>query len=379
MSTLVQAAATVTPMATDASKPTLLGLSLDELKALAVSMGHPAFRGEQLHHWLYVFCVRDFDAMSNLSKGFRQELAARFRIGSLTLASKQKSSDGTCKYLFRLEDGNVIESVHMYFEKRDSHSLCVSTQVGCAMNCSFCATGKMGLTRHLSTAEIVEQYVYIQHDSGAELKNVVFMGQGEPLHNFANTVKALRILNVSAEVGMRRMTVSTSGVVPQIDALAAEGLPITLAVSLHAPDDETRNKIMPINKRWPLATLMPALHRYFDATHRRLTIEYIMIEGVNDTVDHAHRLAHLLKGLRCNVNLIPYNPIDAQLPNGVEFRRSSRAAIESFRLALGEQYESKVTVRLERGVDIDAACGQLANAYKEAHEVSGIVEAAARA
>lgn len=354
--------------ATEAREP-LMGKTLEELKALAVELGHPAFRGQQLHHWLYVFCVREFEAMTNLSKAFREQLAERYCIGTLEIVSRQRSNDGTHKYLFKLADGNVIESVLMHYEERDNYAMCVSTQVGCAVGCSFCATGKLGLKRHLSVSEIVEQYVLLQSDSGKEIRNVVFMGQGEPLHNYQNTVKALRILNASAEVGMRRMTVSTSGIVPQIDALAAEGLPITLAVSLHAPDNDTRTQIMPVNKRWPLEALMPALHKYYKATNRRLTMEYIMIDGVNDTQEHAHKLGKLLHGLHCNINLIPYNPISTSLPGVPDYKRSKRESIRAFQTILTEQYKRKVTVRLERGADIDAACGQLANRYHEGKAV----------
>ena len=236
------------------------------------------------------------------------------------------------------------------------------------MNCSFCATGKLGLTRHMTTAEIVDQYVFVQNDSGVEIRNVVFMGQGEPLHNYTETVRAIRILNNSAEVGMRRMTVSTSGLVDAIDRLGTEAFPITLALSLHAPDNETRNQIMPLNKKWPLEKLIPALHRYLGHTGRRLTMEYIMIDGLNDTPQHAHKLGKLLQGLKTNVNLIPYNPISKDLPNLPQYKRSRREAIEVFARIVMEQYHKKVTIRVERGADIDAACGQLANRYHQAKE-----------
>jgi 23S rRNA (adenine2503-C2)-methyltransferase len=341
----------------------LIGYTLKELEQLVVEMKQPAFRAAQLHHWLYVSCARDFDAMNNLAKDFRIQLAAKFTVGTLALHSKQKSSDGTIKYLFRLADGEVVESVLMYFERRNTYSICISTQVGCAMNCSFCATGKIGLKRNLTPAEIVEQYLFVQQDCGKEIRNVVFMGQGEPLHNYDNLVASLRLLNTSAEVGMRRMTVSTSGLVPAIEKLAAEEFPLTLAISLHAPDDETRNQIMPLNKKYPLAQLLPALRKYVEATHRRLTIEYILIDGLNDTDAHAHALGKLLKGLMANVNLIPYNPISTDLPNCPDYKRSTRAAIRHFSDVLF-QYGKKVTVRMERGTDIDAACGQLANRFK---------------
>jgi 23S rRNA (adenine2503-C2)-methyltransferase len=359
---------TIEPLELPAPKPALIGKTMDELKALVKEMGHPAFRGEQLHQWLYVHCKRDFAEMNNLSKSFRAELAERFQVGVLELVSRQVSKDGTRKYLFKLPDGEVIESVLMHYEDRDSYAICLSSQVGCAMNCSFCATGKLGLTRHMTSAEIVDQYVFVQHDTGAEIRNVVFMGQGEPLHNYDETVKAIRILNNSAEVGMRRMTVSTSGLVDAIDRLGTEIFPITLALSLHAPDNETRNQIMPLNKKYPLEKLIPALHRYLDHTGRRLTMEYIMIDGLNDTPQHAHNLGRLLHGLKANVNLIPYNPISKELPNLPNYKRSRREAIELFQRIVQEQYFKKVTVRVERGADIDAACGQLANRYNQSKE-----------
>jgi 23S rRNA (adenine2503-C2)-methyltransferase len=351
------------------SLPPLIGKTQAELVDLFTEMGHPRFRAEQVHQWLYVKCVQSFDEMLNLSKGFRQHLAERFQIGTLQIASKQVSEDGTVKYLFQCADGNVIESVLMYFEERGSYALCVSTQVGCAINCSFCATGKMGLKRHLSASEIVEQYVQVQADSGKEIRNVVYMGQGEPLHNYENTVKSLRILNESCEVGMRRITVSTSGLVDHIDKLAEEEMPLTLALSLHAPNNEIRSRIMPINKRWPLETLIPSLERYLASTNRRLTMEYIMIDGINDQPEHAHQLGQLIQHLKCNINLIPYNPIAKDLPRAVDYKRSSNNAIRTFMMILLDRYHKKVTVRLERGVDIDAACGQLANRFQADKEL----------
>lgn len=345
-------------------KEALLGKSWDDLRALAQEMGEPKFRADQLHHWLYVRCLRDFDAMTNLKKSFRDKLKERFDIGVLTIAEKQLSQDGTCKYLFRLTDGRVVESVLMYFEERGTYAVCLSTQVGCAVNCDFCATGKLGFSRHLSVAEIVEQYLYVQGDSGKEVRNIVFMGQGEPLLNYDNLMQAIRILNISAEVGMRHITISTSGIVPGIEALAKEDLQLTLAVSLHAPDDETRNRFMPINRKWPVARLMDALHQYVDDTGKRLTIEYILLAGVNDQPSHAHSLGKLLQGLKCNVNLIPYNPIFA----GDGYERPSRNASYRFRdIVTG--YGKKVTIRVERGVDIAAACGQLANKRQPALSV----------
>jgi 23S rRNA (adenine2503-C2)-methyltransferase len=341
------------------AKPALVGMSHGQLLALCQTLDEPAFRAAQLHHWLYVKSVRQFERMTNLAKPFRQKLAQHCRIGSLQLFQRHHSQDGTVKYLFRLDDGRVVESVLMHFDERQTYAACISTQVGCAVNCGFCATGKLGFTRNLTIGEIVEQYQFLQADSGKEIRNLVFMGQGEPLLNYDNLIGAIRVLNQSAEVGMRRMTISTAGIVPKIEALAEENLQATLAISLHAPDNATREQIMPITKKWPLEVLVPALHHYVARSGRRLTVEYILLAGCNDSTRHARQLAELLQGLRCNVNLIPYNPIASDLGQDA-YHRPSRAAIYAFREVVAASGK-KVTIRVERGVDIGAACGQLAN------------------
>ena len=359
MNALLQSAITPTnPLDRPENTPLepLLGKSMDELRALVKALDEPAFRAEQLHQWIYVHCVREFEQMTNLKKSFRDKLSAHYQVGSLTVAEKQVSQDGTTKYLFRLPDGQVVESVLMYFEERGTYAVCLSTQVGCAVNCDFCATGKLGFKRNLSISEIVEQYVYVQADSQKEVRNIVYMGQGEPMLNYDNLLSATHILNKSAEVGMRHITISTSGIVPRIYDLAEADLQLTLAVSLHAPDNATREAIMPINRKWPLEELMPALHHYVSTTNKRLTIEYILLAGVNDQASHAHDLGKLLQGLKCNVNLIPYNPIG----DSYGYKRPSGNAIHRFK-DIVSTYGKKVTLRVERGVDIAAACGQLAN------------------
>jgi 23S rRNA (adenine2503-C2)-methyltransferase len=346
--------------------PSLVGHTHEALYRLMQSLGEPKFRADQIHHWMYVKGVRHYEAMSNLAKSTRLKLAERFpSIGCLTLNTREISQDGTQKFLFRLADGKVVESVLMPYQERGTVSACISSQVGCAVNCSFCATAKLGFTRQLSVAEIVDQYLYVQHLAGVEVRNIVFMGQGEPLLNLENLLPAITLLNQSAEVGMRRMTISTAGVVPGILRLAEESFPLTLAVSLHAPDDETRSGIMPINKKWPIAELIQSLHYYSRQTGRRLTIEYILIKDVNDSASQAHQLAQRLKGLKCNVNLIPYNPIaPVLLPiEGANLKRSTPQAIHQFQQIVSS-YGRKVTIRLERGVDINAACGQLANQHQ---------------
>lgn len=340
--------------------PALIGHDLSQLETLVQSLGEPKFRAKQLYSWLYVKHARDFETMTNLAKSLRAKLQEAYEVGQLTIAQKQVSQDGTIKYLFQLADGQRVESVLMYFEERDAYSVCLSTQVGCAVNCDFCATGKLGFKRHLTAAEIVEQLQFILHDTRANVRNVVFMGQGEPLLNYDPTLRAIHLINQACEIGMRHITVSTSGIVPTIERLANEKLQLTLAVSLHAPDNETRSKIMPINQKYPLETLMPALFSYTRDTGRRLTIEYILLAGINDSPEQALALRQLLRGLRCNINLIPYNPIG----DGYGYQRPTRAAISAFSQVVSQGPQT-VTVRLERGADIAAACGQLANAHTQ--------------
>ena len=348
-----------------AQKSTLIGKNLRVLESLLQEMDEPKFRARQLYSWIYVHNAREFDAMSNLAKSLRQKLTERFTVGTLQIIEKQVSTDGTIKYLFGLPDGQQVESVLMYFEERDVYAVCLSTQVGCAVNCDFCATGKLGFKRQLTAGEITEQLLYIRHDTGAEVRNVVLMGQGEPLLNYDNTLEAIFLINQAAEIGIRHITLSTSGIIPGIERLADKNLQLTLAVSLHAPDNETRLKFMPITQKYPLEELIPALHRYVDKTKRRVTIEYILLAGVNDTPSHAEELNVLLKGLHCNINLIPYNPIGEQYG----YQRPSRAQIYGFRDILMKG-RPKVTVRLERGADIAAACGQLQNVVQPAQSAS---------
>jgi 23S rRNA (adenine2503-C2)-methyltransferase len=336
------------------SKKNLIGLTLADFEALVSELGESKFRARQLHSWVYVHTVRDVEAMTNLSKPLRDKLAQQYRIGSLALANKQVSSDGTQKYLFQLDDGQKVESVLMPFE--DSYAVCLSTQVGCAVNCDFCATGKIGFKRQLRADEIVEQLLFIRHDSGLDVRNIVLMGQGEPLLNYDEVLKAIRLINTSAEIGMRHITLSTSGIIPAIDRLAEEGLQLNLAVSLHAPNNEVRNRFMPINRKYPLEKLLPCLKSYVAKTGRRITIEYILLNGINDSIELASELNAQLKDIKCLINLIPYNPIGEQYG----YERPSRNRVEAFRREL-KKGRHTVTVRLERGADIAAACGQLHN------------------
>jgi 23S rRNA (adenine2503-C2)-methyltransferase len=291
--------------------------------------------------------------MTSLSKDFRKTLNEKTIISPISIQKKQVSNDGTVKYLLELEDGLTVETVLMRFDNRPNLSACVSTQVGCAVNCAFCATGKIGFVRNLKAYEIVEQILTIQRDLGVQVTNVVYMGQGEPLLNYDEVIKSLKVINTELEIGHRRITLSTSGIIPQINRLAQENRQITLAVSLHAPNSEIRRRLVPIENKYPLPDLIKSLRNLTDKTGRRVTIEYVMIDGLNDELEHARELNLLLKGLNCNINLIPYNgSVDSVL------EAPSMHKINKFKFVL-EQSGKKVTVRLKRGGDIQAACGQL--------------------
>lgn len=328
----------------------LIGLDSQELKQLAERLGEKPYRGGQLARWLYKQSVTELDSMTDLSKGFRDRLSSEARPGMLSIARVQVASDGTRKYLFDSGGCGMIESVLM--PSADRVSACVSTQVGCAVACAFCATGLSGFQRNLSAGEIVEQVVRMQQESEQRISHVVFMGMGEPLFNYEATLKAVRLLNQEVGIGMRHLTISTSGVIPGIRRLADEKLQLTLALSLHAGSDSLRDWLVPLNRRFPLAELKDAAKDYIDRTGRRLTIEYVMLDGVNDSSEHARQTAEWMRGLMAHVNLIPYNATDA------EFGPSSPERIRAFRAVL-EEAGFPVTVRVERGADIDAACGQL--------------------
>lgn len=331
--------------------PELIGKDTTELKTLAESCGDKPFRGKQLATWLYAKNQLDIDAMSDLPKAFRASLvAAGYTAGSLEAVRVQVATDGTRKFLFDTHGCGLVESVFMPTE--DRKSVCVSTQIGCAVGCAFCETGLSGFQRNLSAGEIVEQVLQIQHETGERVSHVVFMGMGEPLLNYDHTLKAVKLLNDEVGIGMRHLTISTSGVVPGIERMAAEDLQLTLALSLHAPNDTLRDFLVPLNRRYPLDVLRAAVLDYTERTKRRLTIEYVMLDGVNDTPALARQTALWLKGIHSHVNLIPFNATDA------EFGPSKPEAIQAFRRIL-EDAGFPVTVRAERGADISAACGQL--------------------
>lgn len=332
---------------------TLSGLKLAEIEQIMEGYGATKFRAKQIHNWIYAKSVSNIDEMSNLSKDFREELKKDFVVTESKIKVKQISKDGTIKYLVEYPDGECVETVLMRFDNRANLTACVSSQVGCAVNCSFCATGKGGFRRNLTYKEIIEQVLTIQRDTGLKVTNIVFMGQGEPMLNLDNVLKALEIFNEDFQIGARRITISTSGIIPGIDKLAEMELQSTLAISLHAPNHDLRKEIMPIENKYSISDLKKSLLNYVDKTGRRITVEYILIHGYNDTPVVAKELAYLLKDLKCNVNLIPYNSV---IEN--DYKKPSSTDIMKFKYLL-EHSGKKVTVRLERGADIDAACGQL--------------------
>ena len=338
---------------------TLSGLRLEELEKFLEELGATKFRAKQVHNWIYSKSVSSIDEMTNLSKDFRNELKQKAQVTETKIKVKQVSSDGTIKYLIEYPDGECVETVLMRFDNRANLTACVSSQVGCAVNCSFCATGKRGFIRNLTATEIIEQVLTIQRDTGLKVTNVVFMGQGEPLLNLDNVLKALQIFNEDFQIGARRITISTSGIIPKINELASQELQSTLAISLHAPNHKIRAELMPIENKYPIDELKKSLLNYVEKTGRRITVEYILIHNFNDTIECAKELAFLLKDLKCNINLIPYNSV-----NDTKYKKSSNNDIMKFKYLL-EHSGKKVTVRLERGADIDAACGQLKGTYCE--------------
>ena len=333
----------------------LYTLNQTDLTDLLASWGEPGFRARQIYEWLYEKRVDSFDAMHNLPKKLRERLKQETRLGTLELAAEQDSIDGTIKRVYRLPDGQLIESVLMAYDD-DRRTACISTQAGCAMGCVFCATGQMGFARHLSAAEIVEQAMYFARDleaQGERLSNIVLMGMGEPFHNYDESLRAIHRLMDDLGIGARHITVSTVGMVPQIRRFADEGLQVRLAISLHAATDAERSALLPVNKRWPLAELMDACRYYVDRTGRRITFEWALIRGQTDTPEQAHALGKLLRGLLCHVNAIPLNPTD-----GYAGGPSAADAVDRFVKILAE-YGVSATVRVRRGIDINAGCGQL--------------------
>ena len=336
-------------------------LHLDELQEKLRDLGEPAYRAAQITDWLYQKRINAFDKMSDLPQSLREQLAREFSFDKIDIVRVLGSKDTTQKFLFRLSDGNLIESVlipaspALYGEKSDRRTICISTQVGCAYGCKFCASGLEGFSRNLRPNEIVDQIIAVERESGEKIDNIVFMGMGEPLANFDNVLRAIRIINApwGPGIGARHITVSTSGLVPQIKKLADEPLQIRLAVSLHGATDEVRDQIMPINRRFNIEKLLCACDYYVAHKKQRLTFEYILIAGVNDADDQAHLLARHARRLSAKVNLIPYNAVE-----GLVWSRPSRNRQEKF-LSILRDAGIAATLRREKGHDIDAACGQL--------------------
>jgi len=340
------------------TRPLIYDLTLPELTVAMNELGHPAYRARQIWQGLYQQLWNDAGQFTSLPTALREQLAAAFRFESLTVQQTLQSIDGeTVKTLFKLPDDRLIEAVLMRYTERQT--LCISSQAGCAMGCVFCATGQMGFLRHLSGGEIVTQvlhYARILRAEGREVTNIVIMGMGEPFHNYDAIMAAIDRLNDPAglNLGARRFTISTVGLVPAIRRFAAEKRQVNLAVSLHAANDDLRSSLMPINQKYPLGDLVPACRNYVDATGRRITFEWALIQGVNDTPEQAGALASLLRGLLCHVNVIPLNPTQKYAGQG-----STRQRAEAFRDRL-DQAGIPCTIRLRRGIDIQAGCGQLA-------------------
>lgn len=326
---------------------------LQDLKEELVNIGEKGFRAEQIFKWLYQDKVKSFDEMTNLSLELREKLKQNYTMCNYNILKKLESSDGTKKYLFDILDGNVIESVLMQYHY--GKSICVSSQVGCKMGCKFCASTGIPFSRNLTAGEIVEQILAVEQDTGDKISNVVFMGIGEPLDNYDNVIKAIRILNnpKGLNIGARHISVSTSGLVPRIYDLAKENIQCTLSVSLHASNDEKRSSMMPVNNRYNIQELIKACKDYIAITNKRISFEYALAKDNNDNLEDAKELVNLLKGMLCHVNLIPINKIE----NG-KFTKSSNENIIKFRDFLNDN-GIVATIRRELGSDIDAACGQL--------------------
>ncbi len=332
----------------------------EELKEKMISLGEKPFKAKQLYEWLHKKTVGSYDEMTNISNILKDKLKKQEPLTRLEVVQVQTSKiDGTQKYLFRLADGNVIESVWMKY--KHGNSVCISSQVGCRMGCRFCASTIGGLTRNLLPSEMLDQIYRIQELTQERVSNVVVMGSGEPMDNYDNLIRFVKLLSdeKGQNISQRNITVSTCGIVPKIYQLAEEDLAITLALSLHAPNDEKRKELMPIAYKYSLAEVIPACKYYFDKTGRRLTFEYSLVGGKNDSEEDARQLAKLLEGLNCHVNLIPVNPIKER-----DFVQSEKKVIENFKNKL-EKYRINVTIRREMGRDIDGACGQLRKNYIE--------------
>lgn len=344
-------------------------MDFEELKAFVKDIGEPAFRAKQLFEWMHKSLIESFDECTNLSKEFRETLKSQVILTRLkTVEVFTSKIDDTRKYLFALSDGNMIESVRMKYEH--GNSVCISSQVGCRMGCKFCASTLDGLVRNLTTAEMLDQVYSIQRILGERVSNIVVMGSGEPLDNYDNIVKFVRIISsdMGLNISQRNITVSTCGIVPKIKKLADEGLNITLALSLHAPNDEIRKTIMPVANKYALKDIIAACDYYFKKTGRRVSYEYSLVAGVNDNMEEAKSLVRLVNGRNIHINLIPVNPIKER-----DFKQSDKLKIKAFRDFL-EKKGVNATIRREMGRDVDGACGQLRRRFIESSNKSESLE-----
>ena len=330
----------------------LKDLSLQKMEDLVSSLGEKPYRVHQIYEWIFQKDVSSIGEMTNLSKNLRNQLSELSYISRLSIADKRVSKDGTEKYLLMLEDGNSIESVLIPDE--DRLTLCISTQVGCKLNCAFCLTGKGGFIRNLNHYEIIEQILSVRREK-KDIINIVLMGMGEPLDNYENVIKSIKtmISPHGLKIPAKRITLSTSGLIPEIKKLARENLKINLAVSLNASDNETRDKIMPLNKKYPIEELLKTLKEYPLPPNRRITFEYVMIKRLNDSIEDAKKLSNILKGIKCKINLIPFNSYE-----GVDYEAPDYKNVEDFRNILISQHYTTI-IRKSKGADISAACGQL--------------------
>lgn len=340
------------------NKKALSGLSQEDIRQeITQELNWQKFRADIVHSWIYAKNSQDINTWTNLSTTQREELTKLYNLSPLNLVNHQISKkDPTQKFLFEFADGKMAESVLMTFKDRESRSACISSQIGCAVGCTFCATGKLGFSRNLHYSEIVDQVMSIQRVTGERVANLVYMGQGEPLNNFDNVIESIKIFRESVGIGARNITVSTSGVAPKIIELGKTKVQLHLAVSLHAPTQELRESLIPIAKKWPLHELMNSIKEFYRLTKRRVTFEYVLLEGINDNKEDAIALNNLLRDIPypCLINLIPYNATDSG------YSTPSNNRVHAFKNIL-EKNRHKVTVRVTMGDDIDAACGQLHN------------------
>lgn len=341
------------------NKKNIKNLSIEEIESYMLEQNMPKFRAKQVFEWVYKD-VESFYAMSNLPKNLQEALDKDFVIERAKIVKKSSSKlDDTQKYLLSFTDGNAVECVLMTYSY--GKTICISTQVGCKMACTFCASTIGGLVRNLTCGEILEEVMAVSRDIGERISNIVLMGAGEPFENYEQVIKFLKLVNheKGLNVGLRHITLSTSGVVPGIYAFAEEKMPCTLAISLHAADDTTRGLLMPVNKKYPLPELMEACRHFINKTNKRITFEYALIKGINDDRESAEKLSRLLKGMLCHVNLIPMNKVE-----GRDFEKSNKETVQLFKTIL-EKNGIEATTRRELGADIDAACGQLRRKYLE--------------